>query len=314
MQEVVVQQQLVEGATNQGKEGEPAGEPVVITDADMIVAMGTAVPPENKLQLNLTETINVDGKTFLFTPPNCTDSVWLYCCPWSPFIKYVSKDTETLKYKNQCICCCLPWEASINNAKIGFTTAPKCCDNGVCFCLCPWCVCTGEIIMQFFHGIDGQKKYTIRRDLFPCWPCVSCCAPCGICFGCCADCFSYCKNENYVSIREELRGVGHNAPILGYIHTVDRVEPIGCCPIRMPVRYSVELTGGPDGKDLHMLGLIPLLYRGAAVPCRCFAAAPVPRITGVWCIDAGRHRKIQRFTATRMMAALEAPENTYIER
>lgn len=121
---------------------------------------------------------------------------------------------------------------------------------------------------------------------------------------------------NYISIREELRGVGSNAPIKGYIHTVDRIEPIGCIPCRVPVRYSVELTNGPENKDLQMLGLLPLLYRGASVPCRCCAFSPVPRISGVWCIDAGRHRKINHFTAKQMMANLGggAPECTEMAR
>ena len=69
---------------------------------------------------------------------------------------------------------------------------------------------------------------------------------------CCADCYSYCGNMNYISIREELRGVGKGAPVKGYIHTVDRIEPICCIPCRIPVRYSIELSDGPDGKDLQV--------------------------------------------------------------
>lgn len=80
------------------------------------------------------------------------------------------------------------------------------------------------------------------------------------------------------------------------------------------MRYSVELTDGPDGKDLQMLGLIPLLYRGAPVPCRCCAMPPVPSITGVWCLDAGRHRKINHFTAKKMMASIGAPDSAEMER
>ena len=168
--------------------------------------------------------------------------------------------------------------------------------------------------LQFFHGADGEKKYTVRRDLFPCWPAVGLCSPCGECIACCGDYVSFCSNLNYVSIREELRGMGKKADVVGYIHTVDKIKLECGCPVRVPARYSVELTGGPDGKDLHMLGLLPLLYRGAPVPCRCCACAPVSRITGVWCIDAGRHRKINYFTSTQMMAALGAPEGAEMAR
>ncbi len=63
-----------------------------------------------------------------------------------------------------------------------------------------------------------------------------------------------------------------------------------------------------------MLGLIPLLYRGATVPCRCCAMSPVSRISGVWCIDAGRHRQINYFTAKKMMSAVGAPEGAEMER
>ena len=108
--------------------------------------------------------------------------------------------------------------------------------------------------------------------------------------------------------------MGKKADVVGYIHTVDKIKLECGCPVRVPARYSVELTGGPDGKDLHMLGLLPLLYRGAPVPCRCCACAPVSRITGVWCVDAGRHRKINHFTSTQMMAALGAPEGAEMAR
>ena len=131
---------------------------------------------------------------------------------------------------------------------------------------------------------------------------------------CIADCCSYCSNVNYSSVREELRGVGKGAPVVGYIHTVDRIDLDLCWPKKVPVRYSVELINGPDGKDLQMLGLIPLLYKGVAVPCRCCAFSPVPRITGVWCMDAGRHYKKNSFTAKQMVASLGAPDSAEMER
>lgn len=122
----------------------------------MTIAMGTAVPAENKLEINLSETIVIEGKTFFYKDPNCTDNIWLCFCPWTPLIEYTSKDMEVLKYKNNCVCCCLPWEAHVGPTKVGFTSAPKACDNGCMFCLCPWCTCMGEIVMQARKRVSAR--------------------------------------------------------------------------------------------------------------------------------------------------------------
>lgn len=133
----------------------------------------------------------------------------------------------------------------------------------MCFCV------------QFFHGADGQKKYTIRRDLFPCWPCVSKCATCGVCFACLADCLSYFANYNYISIREELRGVGPNAPIKGYIHTVDRIEILGCeqaCPparVRCARAANVAESLTASRKITNAEGLTPRSTQVLPNPSSC---------------------------------------------
>jgi len=272
-----------------------------------------------KLKLLLTESIDINGKTYVEEPPNCTDAINLCICPCKPYAAYTAKDETSILYKNACTCCAAPWEAYMKDGsgfktKIGHTEAPKCCDNGVCFCLCPLLVCTGEIVVQFFKNGNGESKYTVRRDLFPCWPCVLCIGgPCGLCCSCCSDSYAFCTNQNFLVMSEELRGVGKKAPVVGKVNTVDRIECIACCPVRVPQMYSVELNE-PDGQDIQLLGLLPLLYKGVPVPCRCCAQPPVPRMTGVKCIDAGRHRSVKYMDSKGMMSVAGAPPMVEMER
>lgn len=243
-------------------------------------------------------------------------------CPWSLSEKYVANDESQLEYVNACICCCQPWEAYMNGTQLGSTRAPTCCENGFMLFCCPCCVCSGEAVLQYFSGPDKVEKYTIRRDLFPCWTCVDICACFGRCYAQCKDCYHYSLDVNYLTIEEELRGVGNNAPTKGIVRTVDRLECAACCGCvpcgmhRVPMRYSIELLDrkAASTADLQYLGLLPVLYRGARVPWRCCAAESVPRLTGVDCLDAGRHRKCEYATMKNMMKACGAPEAEGMER
>ena len=141
------------------------------------------MPPEKKFQLNFTETILLENKQFVYDAPNCSNSLYLCLCPCFPFAQYQSRES-TLTYKNSCVCCCMPWKAFVDGELAGKTSSPGCCDNGCMFCFCPCLACDGEIIMQYFHDASGTKKYTIRRDLFPCWVFAQ---YCGAAFGPCGE-------------------------------------------------------------------------------------------------------------------------------
>lgn len=273
-------------------------------------------PPEQSYMMNLVETVEYDGKTFSRHNPNCTESLKLCVLPCFPWVKYFAGDDE-LTYSNDCICLCCPWQVKHGDTKVGSTESPGCCDNGAMFCCCPCLTCTGSIDLQYFKTADGQNKYAIKRDLFCCWPCVASCACCGACGACCSDGFNFCSNRDHIVMREDIRAAGKGGAKVGNVWTVNRLELFGCCPYRVPVRYGIDLDAATDSTsaDLALLGVLPLIYRGIPVPCRCCIIPPVPKLTGISCLDAGRHRDVFYTTQQEMLKTMGgAPAGTEMVR
>lgn len=276
--------------------------------------------------LNLSETIEIDNKTYLWEAYKCSDWCRMCCCPCCPFVQYTGED-DKIVYYNDCLCCCQDWlvrkvphgSKRTDVKPIGGTTAPGCCDNGVAFCLCPWLNCTGHVVMQQLYSLDASSTktvvFTLRRNLFPCWPLLFLCSCCGLFAQTCGDCYYYCNGKNYVVTKEDLyppqqgeNGVAlddkiENIANLGTMQMVDRVDCFGCFPCRTPIKYNSILNNPDQGNHMSpVTGLIALIYRGLPVPCKLCTLDPVSRPTGVSCIDTGRKVITERKTMEEVMA------------
>lgn len=277
----------------------------------------------SKFIFNFTQSLDYNGKNYLADYPNCKECCWMAFCFWNPFGKYTS-DTNTLFIKNQCLCCCQDWKAEIvqpdqerGSGKIlGGTSAPTCCENGLVFCCCPMCACSGNAVLQkFYHKEPANVFYTFRQRLFPCWCCLACCGSCGTCIQCCGDCCAFCNNQNYVvtverlfpdtgkiDLKEDLNS--HEG--VGRIILADRIDCLGCFPFRTPVRYASLLEEGAEDDDMvPVLGIMLAIFSGLPVPCKCCTRPPVPAPTGVSCIDAGRRVTSARMDMQGMMKLTE---------
>ena len=63
-----------------------------------------------------------------------------------------------------------------------------------------------------------------------------------------------------------------------------------------------------------MLGLLPLLYAGRTNTAKCFKVELITRLTGLACLDAGRHRNVEYMDGKEMMEAVGAPDSAEMER
>jgi hypothetical protein len=160
-----------------------------------------------------------------------------------------------------------------------------------------------------FYDENDKEMYTIRRHLFPCWNVVGCCAFCGLCCQCCTDAKNFCGDNNHVILQEDIYPGGRDDddnPV-GHVTLVNRIECCLCFPARTPIKYSVQIDdiNNAGAEDLVTLALLPLIYRGLPVPCKCCTLSPAPPVTGVKCLDAGRNARVLHCDLGTMMNITE---------
>ena len=107
--------------------------------------------------------------------------------------------------------------------------------------------------------------------------CTNCfctkCAPLGVCVAQCIDGISWCSNDNYIVLKEQLMDADGKTSV-GEISQLIRVDcELCCCPIRTPIRYSVNMKD-PSSHSPVLVSILPMFYRGIPAPCQCCHAAP----------------------------------------
>jgi len=90
---------------------------------------------------------------------------------------------------------------------------------------------------------------------------------------------------------------------VGRILMADRIQCIGCCPLRVPVKYAtiINEAGHLDNEMAAVDGIILMLWKGAPVPCFCCTFPPVGAPTGISCLDIGRQVETAHMTMKEMM-------------
>jgi hypothetical protein len=118
--------------------------------------------------------------------------------------------------------------------------------------------------------------------------------------------------EEKLSRTEELSGT-HS---VGSMLVAERIECIGTCCIRVPVKYGsvIEEAGSIDDEMSPVLGIIPLMWRGLEIPCRCCYKEPVPKPTGVSCIDTGRNVTTVRCDMQKLMELTNTDDPSELKR
>lgn len=253
------------------------------------------------------QTFQINQHLLEMDDPNCKEA----CCMAFPcasvWVRYNNKEGVEAKYHKKCgpclnLCNCCPWTSSWRGTDIGTFDRPGCCDNGCAFCLCPWCVCSGDIALMYLKNMEKQDTHSMRMKMSCCWPLGmsigGCCGPCVVAI---KDCCMYCSNNNYVLSRElvwpaeprgkkiETENRGH--PI-GEYFVSQRVESCGCQRIPMKIGVKMYDAGTPDPVVAQFM-LQPLMWAGLPVPCcRFCVAAPIPTPHGCACADTGRYAKV----------------------
>eukprot|EP00656_Telonema_subtile_P036099 TRINITY_DN4006_c0_g1_i1.p1 TRINITY_DN4006_c0_g1~~TRINITY_DN4006_c0_g1_i1.p1 ORF type:complete len:220 (+),score=44.39 TRINITY_DN4006_c0_g1_i1:105-764(+) len=171
-----------------------------------------------------------------------------------------------------------------------------------------------NLLVARFHSNQGHGDFdvnssnldfTIRRDVACCDGCMFCIgATCYTCVGPCSWCCKYCDDKTGTidtlpfwdangTLNPDGSSNAHNR--YGEFQFASRLMPIGCCCIKVPVRYIVKSNKALDSNKNYdgILGAAAVLARGlpgagcgACFPC---AAGPVPRPTGISCMDRGLH-------------------------
>jgi hypothetical protein len=257
--------------------------------------------------MNLLESMNHGADTYMYLPRDGCTEIKTTCCPcFNTKVEYAAQGGagQKLAFSNKCTGCCCPWEVWVGNSKVGDTVMAGCCENGVCYACCPCFTCSGTVTLQNFRDGTGEPRYTIRRQLYPCWCPVEACArllclPCVCCMeqaACCCDAGSLVAGNNAAVTTEQVFGPspgglksslgandpGRNDPV-GEISIVESIQCNNCCPVRKTMNFKAELANeGGNPRDTLLLSLLPMQYRGLTIPVSCFALSPLPHPATAW--------------------------------
>jgi len=281
------------------------------------------------MTISCSETMHYHDRDYMIDAHRCCESIGLCGCPYAPWFRY-SSEVDQMIFFNKCVCCCQDWKVEMvpqgkdrgEGHVMGGTATPGCCDNGCFFCMCPFLTCGGNIVLQnMYKGHDSAAVfYTLRRKLCCCWVCPAMCGCCGICGQTCGDCCARCQDQNNVLTVEKIYPNVQTmdkdtdldtAPHYGRLVMADRIDCVGCCPWRTPLKYTAILdeTGGSlDDEMVPVVGTLVQLWKGAPVPCSCCALPPTGRPSGVSCIDLGRQVQMKRCTTQEMLKFTNAKD------
>eukprot|EP00658_Telonema_sp_P-2_P017629 TRINITY_DN16870_c0_g1_i2.p1 TRINITY_DN16870_c0_g1~~TRINITY_DN16870_c0_g1_i2.p1 ORF type:complete len:369 (-),score=65.93 TRINITY_DN16870_c0_g1_i2:417-1523(-) len=294
----------------------------------------------NSFVYNVTESVEWRGSTLLPKPYECGDACKLCCCPCCPWQEF-SDGRETLRYYNSCciLPCCYNWKVAHVSAPgadprdIGSLAGAGCCENGCAWCLCWPCICTfpNLLVSKFFTSNQGvfneepnNNHFSIRRDVACC---DSCALACGLlCYPCLGPCNYFCKycggNTAVLSTlpffpaHGNKRTDGTDEVRYGEFQFASRLMPIGCCCIKVPVRYLVHSNRALSADRTYdaALSLVPVLVRGLSTPtwicdstcCHVCAAPPVPVPSGISCFDRGLNSVTEWMTFDKLVLKTRA--------
>jgi hypothetical protein len=271
---------------------------------------------ENEWKLDMEESILYDGKPYMFNPPNCKEHCFMHICFWKQWGKYEAKGGNQMVYYNNCTtgppCCVGHWHIKLRNngqkQELGYSTGMT--PGKGCMSWC--CPCGDKVIQNFYDG-KGNRLYTIRKKI----TCTNCmctsCAPLGLCCATCMDGISWCSNDNFIVLKEQIMdGSGKN--VAGEISQLIRIDCEACCfPARIPIRYSVKMNG-TGNNSAALVSILPMFYRGMPAPCQCCHSAPATPLTGVKIIDSGRKYTMTRGDFQKILSVAGRPEDMEMER
>ena len=101
---------------------------------------------------------------------------------------------------------------------------------------------------------------------------------------------------------------------VGEISQLIRVDcELCCCPIRTPIRYSVNMKD-PSSHSPVLVSILPMFYRGIPAPCQCCHAAPATLLTGVQMIDSGRKFTMTRGNFQTILSSAGQPEDMEMQK
>jgi len=177
-----------------------------------------------------------------------------------------------------------------------------CCDNGACFCCCPWLNCTGHVKMLSLESNSQEEKVVFAKGLYPCWPCVQCCAmfcaPLGVVCLSMKGCCQYCSEEEFMTITQPVyagpwsRDSGAEPSQIGNMNLAFRFVPMSCCcacpkPLKVWFDPTTEQGQKVGAENIALLSVILAIYRGLDNPCKMCAGKDFQQPTGVSCLDLG---------------------------
>ena len=253
---------------------------------------------DNTLKLDFEETLTYRGNQFLLEPLTCYQWMFQCCCPCKPTINYIAKGGKKIVFYNNCTfgppCCVEDWRVKYTDYETETEIGSSSGFRPNCYQRC--CPC-GNRPIQTFYDSNGTPVYSIRR-VVGCLTCfLSQFSTCGFCCASLADICSWVASEPFIVMTEAIFDA-HGTRQVGEIHQIMRID---CCTgsgclSRQAVRYTVKLNehGVAGGHDAALLAILPVLYRGAQIPCQLCTRPPAPPLTGVSCVDAGRTSEINR--------------------
>lgn len=277
--------------------------------------------------IQLTETMflhahNGQGRhTYFPDHVSVCDTLWMICCPSCCLkVPMINKKGNKITFSKGCGICSCPLQVKFHDELVGKIERPGCCDNGCCFCCCPWLNCSGHVKMMGVKHKDGQgnlkEKFVFTKELYACWPCIGACAtfgvPCGMCYNSCDGCYQYTKGTECRTITQPVydgpwsRGEG-NPTKIGEIITTERFYPVGLCcaaPVKMAYGFQPKIKKGHElsAEELSTMSLVLAMYRGMPHPWRCCGGMPVQQPLGISCLDLGLGVKTEWKSVQEAMA------------
>lgn len=276
------------------------------------------------LGINMEETVFVkfpgsaNADTFMMDRIENCELIKMLMCPCCCLIvPWVSKSKQ-MKYALECTGCSCNWTVLLNDALVGRTRMPACCENGCMFECCPWLTCGGKFKMIGMNGADNVERFVIAKSLFPCWPCVQTCAitcaPLGAFCTQIDGCCKYCNGQQIKTITQPVykgpwtRTSGEEPVQIGEFVITQRFHPVSCCvAVPTPMKYFFRPTSAEGtklvGDDLAGLSMVLQLYRGMPAPCKVFGSGGGLQIPqGIPCTDVGLDTTVSWMTVPEVMA------------
>jgi hypothetical protein len=276
---------------------------------------------------NFTESIDFNtgsiNTNLVHVPYSLCQTCVLFCCPCRPWADYTDGNL-TLQFNNSCTFCC-NWTVAQRDRPggefkdVGLMKRAGCCDNGFINACCPCCICNfpNYLVSTIHAASNGQinsdtdkADFSIRRDI-ACGD--SCYLFAGLCcfpfISSCSFCCKYCDGQTGVKTSVPFwSSEGTTKERYGEFVFAYRLTPIGCCCIRMPVRFSVSSNKALDANSNYnaTLGMVPVLAAGLPTPtamcCPCCLSVPVDTPSGISCFDRGLHATTTWQTFEQMIA------------